>query len=340
MEIPRLARDDNFNLSMGNKMPIRNNWTFIEISNLYNLPFMELLYRAQTVLRESFTPNTIQLSTLLNIKTGACPEDCAYCPQSVHYDTGVEKEKLFSLEEVIKTAKLAKEQGATRFCMGAAWKSPRQNDLAKVIEMIKAIKHLGLETCVTLGMLDEQQAQQLKAGGLDYYNHNLDTSREFYPEIVTTHTYDDRLNTVKNVRDAGIHVCCGGILGMGETREDRIKLLLELANMPQHPSSTTINKLIPIPGTPLQNNKNFDSFEFIRTIAVARIIMPKTRIRLSAGRDSMSDEMQAMCFFAGVNSIHYGLKLLTTKNNEPDHDQELLAKLGIKPIKELSEATL
>lgn len=320
--------------------PLRHDWTFEEISTLYDTPLMDLLYRAQTMHREYFTPNTIQLSTLLNIKTGACPEDCAYCPQSVHYDTGVEKEKLFSLEEVLKNAKWAKENGATRFCMGAAWRSPREKDLDAVIEMIKEIKKLGLETCVTLGMLSQQQAQKLKASGLDYYNHNLDTSREFYPKIITSHTYDDRLETIKNVRDAGIHVCCGGILGMGETREDRVKLLLELATMPKHPASTTINKLIPIPGTPLANKSAIDSFEFIRTIAVARLVLSKTWLRLSAGRETMSEELQAMCFFAGVNSIHYGLKLLTTKNNEPDQDQLLLSRLGIKSIAELSEATL
>lgn len=320
--------------------PLRHDWTFEEISTLYDTPLMDLLYRAQTMHREYFTPNTIQLSTLLNIKTGACPEDCAYCPQSVHYDTGVEKEKLFSLEEVLKNAKWAKENGATRFCMGAAWRSPREKDLDAVIEMIKEVKKLGLETCVTLGMLSPEQAQKLQAGGLDYYNHNLDTSREFYPKIITSHTYDDRLETIKNVRDAGIHICCGGILGMGETREDRVKLLLELATMPKHPASTTINRLIPIPGTPLENNKKFDTFEFVRTIAVARLIMPRTRIRLSAGRETMSEELQAMCFFAGVNSIHYGLKLLTTKNTEPDQDQLLLSRLGIKSIAELSEATL
>ena len=272
----------------------------------------------------------MQISTLLSIKTGACPEDCGYCSQSAKHDTSLERERLLPLEEVIHAAQTAKNQGATRFCMGAAWRNPTDKNLERVIEMVQAVKGLGMETCVTLGMLNEPQATRLKDAGLDYYNHNLDTSPEFYGNVITTRTYEDRLNTLDHVRNAGIHVCCGGILGMGETRQDRARLLQQLANMKFHPESVPINDLVKVEGTPLSNVPKLDPFEFIRTVAVARIIMPKSYVRLSAGRMEMTDEMQAWCFFAGANSIFYGDKLLTTDNPEKNHDQELFARLGIQ----------
>lgn len=311
---------------------IRHNWTQIEVAALYDLPFSDLIYQAQTIHRQHFDPNAVQQSTLLSIKTGACPEDCTYCPQSAHYDTGLKPEKLLPLEDVIKHAKAAKANGATRFCMGAAWRSPPAKSLPLVTEMISAVKDLGLETCVTLGMLDEQQTQELKKAGLDYYNHNLDTSPEFYKEIVTSRTYEDRLDTLQNLRQFGIKVCCGGIIGMGESRQDRMELLIQLANLPEHPKSVPINRLIVVPGTPLEEIPEIDAIEFIRTVAVARIMMPESMVRLSAGRLSMSDEMQALCFIAGANSIHSGQKLLTRPNPERCHDQDLFTRLGIKPL--------
>lgn len=307
-------------------------WTFEEAAALYELPFMDLMYQAQTIQREHFPANKMQMSTLLSIKTGACPEDCNYCGQSGHFKTGVEKEKLMPLDAVIQAAQRAKASGATRFCMGAAWRSPPDKAMPEVLEMVKAVKGLGMETCLTAGMLDEKQACDLKEAGLDFYNHNLDTSREYYPEVVTTRTYDDRLETLAKVRDAGMSVCCGGIMNLGETRDDRINLLLELANMKPYPESVPINKLVPMPGTPLANKNDLDQFDFIRTIALARIMMPKTYVRLSAGRNSMTDEMQTLCFMAGANSIFYGEKLLVTKLPETERDLKLLKKLGIETL--------
>lgn len=307
----------------------KQHWQSEQVMQLFELPFLDLIYRAQTVHRENFVPNTVQASTLLNVKTGGCPEDCAYCPQSAQYATGVAAQKLMSLTDVIAQAKIAKENGASRFCMGAAWRSPPASELPKVMEMIKAVKELGLETCATLGLLDEEQTEQLKSSGLDFYNHNLDTSPEFYDKIISTRVYEDRLTTLENVRNSGMKVCCGGILGMGETRKDRINFLLALANLPEAPESLPFNRLIQIPGTPLEDQPNFDSFEFIRAIAVARIMFPKTIIRFSAGRKSVSDEMQTLCFMAGVNSIHLGDKLLITENNEPKNDEALLKNLKI-----------
>lgn len=324
-----------------NESQIRNNWTAQEIATYYELPMMDLLYQAQTIHRSYFDPNTIQTSTLISIKTGACPEDCAYCPQSARYKTNINIEKLLPLEKVVEYAKRAQENGATRFCMGAAWRNPKQKDLLAVQEMIKAVKELGLETCVTLGMLTKDQALDLKTAGLDYYNHNLDTSPDFYPEIISTRTYQDRLDTLENVRLANINVCCGGIIGMGETREQRIGLLLNLVNQRTHPQSVPINLLSRVEGTPLADLPNFDPIEFIRTIAIARILMPKSYVRLSAGRDSMSPEMHTLCFFAGANSIHYGEeKLLTTANPSVQKDQDLLEKLGLKTLdqQDLAEA--
>jgi biotin synthase len=305
-------------------------WDRQSVEALYDLSFLELLYRAQTVHREHFKQNEIELCTLLSIKTGTCPEDCAYCPQSGHFKTGLQKEKLFDVEEVRKQAVQAKEAGASRFCMGAAWRNPPEKEFPKVLEMVKTVKSEGLEACVTLGMLTDQQALQLKEAGLDFYNHNLDTSPEYYEKIITTRTYDDRLTTLSHVRQAGINVCCGGIICMGETRADRIGLLLQLVNLPKPPDSVPINRLIPIKGTPLANTDKIDDFEFVRTIAVARILMPKSVIRLSAGREGMSDELQTLCFMAGANSIFFGDKLLTAANPEADDDMQLFKKLGIK----------
>ncbi len=308
---------------------IRHDWKIDEVTAFYNLPFTELIYRAQTIHQQYFTANQVQISTLLSIKTGACPEDCAYCPQSGHYNTQLKKEKLIPLETVIANAKAAKENGATRFCMGAAWRSLPKKELPKVVAMVQAVKALGLETCVTLGMLENEQAHALKEAGLDFYNHNLDSSPEFYETIITTRTYEDRLKTLQQVRDADIKVCCGGIIGMGESRQDRMGLLLQLANLAQHPESVPINRLIPIKGTPLEDTEIIDNFEFIRTIAVARIMMPQSVVRLSAGREGMNDEMQALCFLAGANSIFYGETLLTAKNPAMDKDKQLFEKLGL-----------
>jgi biotin synthase len=311
---------------------IRHDWTVDEIAALYDMPFNDLLFEAQTLHRKNFNPNEVQVSTLLSIKTGKCPEDCGYCPQSVRYDTELENEPLMPLDEVIASAKLAKENGSSRFCMGAAWRSPKDKDMESVINMVKEVKSLGMETCLTLGMLTESQAMDLKEAGLDYYNHNLDTSPEFYGEVITTRTYQDRLDTLQHVRDAGMNTCCGGILGMGESRRDRIGLFQELANQDHHPESVPINLLVRVSGTPLEEGDDLDALEFIRSVAVARIMMPKSFVRLSAGRENMSDEMQAMCFFAGANSIFYGEKLLTTPNPDTNHDSELFNNLGITAV--------
>jgi biotin synthase len=310
---------------------IRNDWTQEEVEALFALPFNDLLFQAQTVHRQHFDANSVQISTLLSIKTGGCAEDCGYCPQSAHHPSAVKAEPLMPLDEVMKSANEAKEAGASRFCMGAAWRNLKDRDLERVADMVEGVKSLGLETCVTLGMLEEHQAKRLKDAGLDYYNHNLDTSPEFYGDIITTRTYEDRLNTLGHVRDAGINVCSGGIVGMGEARGDRAGLLISLANLPTQPQSVPINLLVQVEGTPLNGIDNLDALEFVRTIAVARIMMPKSFVRLSAGRENMSDEMQAMCFLAGANSIFYGEKLLTTDNPDTNHDQQLFKRLGITP---------
>ena len=309
---------------------LRTDWNIDEIEVLFDLPFTDLIFKAQSIHRQNFDPHSVQISTLLSIKTGACPEDCSYCSQSAGNDTSLEREKLLALDKVVTAAKEAKDSGVTRFCMGAAWRNPTDKSLDNVIEMIGAVKDLGLETCVTLGMLDGQQAQRLKEAGLNYYNHNLDTSPEFYGTVISTRTYQDRLDTIQHVQDAGINVCSGGILGMGETRHDRARLLQELANLSQHPDSVPINDLVQVQGTPLDGIDRLDSFEFIRTIAVARILMPKSYVRLSAGRVEMNDEMQSLCFLAGANSIFYGERLLTTDNPVENHDDVLIAKLGMK----------
>lgn len=304
-------------------------WDQQRVAQQFELPFMELIYQAYRVYRQHFDPTQMELCTLMSIKSGACPEDCGYCAQSGHYNTGLEKEKLLDLDAVLVAAKQAKANGSHRFCMGAAWRSPPKKDMPKVVEIIKGVKALGLETCVTLGMLDADQAAECKQAGLDFYNHNLDTSPEFYEQIISTHTYQDRLDTLENVRQAGIKVCCGGILGMGESREDRVQLLLQLYNLSHPPESITINRLIRIPGTKLAVGEPIDDFEFMRTIAVARCMFPKSALRLSAGRAQMSDEVQTLCFMAGANSIFYGEKLLTTNNASEKHDQALLQKLGM-----------
>lgn len=312
-----------------NNNDIRHDWSVEEINALFAMPFNDLMFKAQCVHREYFNANYVQVSTLLSIKTGACPEDCAYCPQSARYDTGLEKERLLEIEKVIERAKEARATGSTRFCMGAAWRNPKERDMPYVIDMVKEVKKLGLETCMTLGMLSREQALALKQAGLDYYNHNLDTSPEYYGDIITTRTYQDRLTTLENVRESGMNVCSGGIVGMGESAEDRSGLLMQLANLPQHPESVPINMLVKVKGTPLDKVEDLDSFEFIRTIAVARILMPKSFVRLSAGREAMNEQMQAMCFMAGANSIFYGCKLLTTSNPETHEDVQLFRKLGI-----------
>jgi biotin synthase len=311
---------------------IRHDWTREEVRALFALPFPELMFRAQAIHRLHFDPTEVQISTLLSIKTGGCPEDCAYCPQSIHYDTGVTAEKLMSLDAVVAEARAARQAGASRFCMGAAWREPKDRDLDKVCEMVAGVKALGLESCVTLGMLTGEQARRLKAAGLDYYNHNLDTSPEYYGAIITTRTYQDRLDTLAHVRDAGIHVCCGGIVGMGESADDRVGMIATLANLPVHPESVPINMLVEVEGTPLARGAKLDPLDFVRTIAVARVTMPKSVVRLSAGREDMSDETQALCFLAGANSIFYGPKLLTTPNPDRDHDMRLLDRLGLTPM--------
>ncbi len=312
-----------------NNLDIKNNWTLDELKNIYDQPFNDLLWQSHQFHRKFHNPNKVQISTLMSIKTGGCPEDCKYCSQSIHYKTNVELEKTLPLTEIINQAKKAKQQGASRFCMGAAWRNLSNTNLPKVVEMIKEVKKLNLETCMTLGMLKDDQAVKLKAAGLDYYNHNLDTSEEYYTEIVTTRSYQDRLDTLSNVRKAGLKVCCGGIIGLGENIEDRIKLIKVLANLEEHPESVPINMLVPIKGTPYSDNEKVDDFDFIKIISLSRIAMPKSYIRLSAGRDVMNDQMQALCFFAGANSIFYGEELLTTKNSSINHDQSLLKKLKI-----------
>lgn len=320
-------------LGSQNKSDIRHDWQIDEINALFAMPFNDLLFRAQTIHRRYFDPNYVQVSTLLSIKTGACPEDCKYCPQSARYDTGLEKERLLEIEKVIERAKEAKAAGSTRFCMGAAWRNPKDKDMPYVSDMVREVKKLGLETCMTLGMLSKDQAHTLKQAGLDYYNHNLDTSPEYYGDIITTRTYKDRLDTLDNVRDAGMNVCSGGIVGMGESANDRSGLLRQLANLPHHPESVPINMLVKVKGTPLDNVEDLEPFEFIRTIAIARILMPKSFVRLSAGRESMNEQMQAMCFMAGANSIFYGCKLLTTSNPDTHEDVQLFTKLGINAKK-------
>jgi biotin synthase len=310
---------------------LRSNWTLEEVRALHRLPFSDLMFRAQDVHRRHFDPNAVQVSTLLSIKTGACPEDCAYCPQSIRYDTGVEREALLDAADVVARARAARAAGATRFCMGAAWRSPKDRDLEKVAEMVAGVAALGLETCATLGMLTAPQARRLKDAGLDYYNHNLDTSEAFYGEVITTRTYQDRLDTLAAVREAGIRVCCGGILGMGETPEDRVAFLHTLATLDPHPESVPINNLVQVPGTPLAGTAALDPIEFVRIVALARILMPRSHVRLSAGRAAMSDEMQALCFLAGANSIFYGEKLLTTGNPDVASDHALFGRLGIRP---------
>src|SRR5215470_8006808 len=311
---------------------IRHDWSRQEIGILFDLPFPELMFRAQNVHRQHFDPTQVQISTLLSIKTGGCPEDCAYCPQSARYDTGVGADKLMALDAVVAEARAAKNAGASRFCMGAAWRSPKDRELDQVCAMVEAVKAVGLETCATLGMLTAPQARRLKQSGLDYYNHNLDTSPEFYGEIITTRVFADRLETLGHVRQAGIHVCCGGIVGMGESRADRIGMIEALASLPVHPESVPINMLVRVAGTPLADEPALDPLEFVRTIAVARITMPRAVVRLSAGREDMSEETQALCFLAGANSIFYGPKLLTTANPERDRDRELMAKLGLSAM--------
>jgi biotin synthase len=311
---------------------VRHDWTREEIRALFALPFPDLIFQAQTVHRANFDPTQVQISTLLSIKTGGCPEDCAYCPQSSAYETGLKAEKLMDVEAVLDEARAAKAAGASRFCMGAAWRSPKDRDLDKVCAMVEGVKALGMESCVTLGMLTPPQADRLKDAGLDYYNHNLDTSPEFYGDIISTRTYQDRLDTLETVREAGINVCCGGIVGMGEGQEDRVGMVHALATLPSHPESVPINMLVQVEGTPLAGEGRLDAFDFVRTIAVARITMPESMVRLSAGREDMTDEVQALCLLAGANSIFYGPKLLTTPNPAQDRDMRLLEKLGMAPM--------
>jgi len=310
---------------------VRNDWTLEEARAVFELPFNDLLFHAQRVHRANFDPNRVQVSTLISVKTGACPEDCAYCPQSVRYDTGLEREELMQVGEVVAAAQAAKANGATRFCMGAAYRNPKPKQLEQVKAMVREVRALGLETCATLGMLTPQQASELKEAGLDYYNHNLDTSEKFYGEIITTRTYQDRLDTLQSVRDAGLSVCCGGILGMGESDLDRVALLHTLATLPQHPESVPINQLVQVEGTPLHGLPPLDPLDLVRSIATARLLMPRSYVRLSAGRTGMSDAVQALCFLAGANSIFYGEKLLTTPNPGETHDQALFARLGLAP---------
>ncbi len=304
-------------------------WTRDSIQSLFDLPLMDLLFQAQTVHRDHHDPNVVQLSSLLSIKTGACPEDCKYCPQSARYKTGLKNERLMPLDQIVAAAQTAKANGAERFCMGAAWRTPKDSDIQQVAEAVQAVKSLGLETCATLGMLNSQQAQQLQDAGLEYYNHNLDTSPEFYGEIITTRTYEDRLETLDNVRSAGMKVCCGGIVGMGESQHDRVGLLETLANLDPYPESVPINNLVKVAGTPLSEIEDINPFDFIRTVAVARITMPKSYVRLSAGREDMNDQMQTLCFLAGANSVFYGDQLLTCNNASVEHDALLFAELGI-----------
>lgn len=307
-------------------------WTLEQAKSIFNLPLNDIIFEAQTIHRKHFSASKVQISTLLSIKTGSCPENCSYCPQSAHYQTGVKKEPLMALDDVLKAAQKAKESGASRFCMGAAWRGPRDEDLEQVCAMVSEVKKLGLETCVTLGLLKDDQALKLKEAGLDFYNHNIDTSEDFYDKIITTRTFQDRIDTLGYVRKAGLKVCSGGIIGMGEGNEDRIKMLVTLANLEKSPESVPINKLIRIPGTPLEGQEEVDPFDFVKTIALARILMPKSYVRLSAGREEMSDEMQALCFLAGANSIFYGEKLLTADNPIPENDRLLFKRLGLEQL--------
>ena len=311
---------------------VRTDWVLDEVRSLFDLPFNDLLFKAQNIHRVWFNPNKVQMSTLLSIKTGGCPEDCGYCSQSVKFDTGLDASALMKVEEVLKAARQAKEGGATRFCMGAAWRNPKDRDMDAICAMIEGVKSLGMESCATLGMLTAKQAEELKAAGLDYYNHNIDTSRRYYKEIISTRTMDDRIETLDYVRRAGLNVCCGGIVGMGESREDRIDMLHALATMPSHPQSVPINMLVRVEGTPLGGSNNLDSFDFVKTIAVARILMPKSVVRLSAGRENMNEEFQALCFAAGANSIFIGEELLTTPNPKLAQDRDMFARLGIEPM--------
>jgi biotin synthase len=327
MPNPTLSPND----SAAAPLPVHR-WTVAEVLALYELPLMDLLYRAQQVHRSYFNANDIQRSTLLSVKTGGCSEDCSYCSQSARYDTELGRERLMPVDEVVAAARKAKEKGASRFCMGAAWRGPKEQDLERVLDMVREVKALGMQTCVTLGMLKDGQAQKLKEAGLDYYNHNLDTDKEFYGQVIKSHSHDDRLDTLDQVRDAGINVCSGGIIGMGETRKNRAALIVQLANLPAPPESVPINNLVPIPGTPLADVPALDPFEFVRTIAAARITMPASWVRLSAGRQAMSDELQALCFLAGANSMFYGDQLLTTGNPEADRDDALFARLGLRAV--------
>ncbi len=329
-----MPQKQNLNLATEYHFPIRHNWTKKEITALLQLPLPELIYQAQTAHRRNFDPTQIQVSTLLSIKSGGCPEDCAYCPQSAKHEEKINADRLMSIEKVLKKARTAKAEGATRFCMGAAWRSPKKHDLETVCAMIEGVKNLGLETCVTLGMLNQQQTEKLKNAGLDYYNHNLDTSEEYYDKIISTRTYQDRLDTLAFIRDAGIKVCCGGILGMNEEEADRASMIKTLANLPKHPESVPINMLIRIKGTPLEDAKPIDPIDFIRTIAVARIVMPKSYVRLAAGRTEMSAEMQTLCYLTGVNSIFLGERLLTCPNPEKSSDLTLFNKLGLQIAKQ------
>lgn len=329
MQISKNNTDFSVNLTV-NSLPSNNaNWQIEEVIELFSMPFNDLIFKASSLHREFHNPNQVQISTLLSIKTGGCPENCKYCPQSAHYDTGLQKQALMPIDEIVASANNAKKAGASRFCMGAAWRSLHDRDVEKICEIVQAVKDTGMETCMTLGMLTEKQSKQLKEAGLDYYNHNIDSSEEFYAEIISTRNFQDRLNTLKNVREAGMNVCSGGIVGMGETREDRAKMLIILANLPKQPESVPINMLVRVKGTPLENTQELDQFEFIRTIAVARIMMPKSKVRLSAGREEMNEQTQALCFLAGANSIFYGEKLLTTQNPQMQKDQELMSKLGM-----------
>ena len=327
MSNPALATTD----SPAAPLPVHR-WTVSEVLALYDLPLMDLLFRAQQVHRAHFNANDIQRSTLLSVKTGGCSEDCSYCSQSARYDTELGRERLMPVDEVVAAARQAKEKGASRFCMGAAWRGPKEQDLERVMEMVREVKALGMQTCVTLGMLKDGQAQKLKDAGLDYYNHNLDTDKAFYGQVIKSHSHDNRLDTLDQVRDAGINVCSGGIIGMGETRRNRAALIVQLANLPTPPESVPINNLVPIPGTPLADVPALDPFEFVRTIAAARICMPTSWVRLSAGRQAMSDELQALCFLAGANSMFYGDHLLTTGNPEADRDDALFARLGLRAV--------
>jgi biotin synthase len=330
--LPDMRRNGNGDSgdAIATSLQPRHDWTLGQAEALFALPFSDLIYDAQRVHRAWHQPNTVQMSTLLSIKTGGCPEDCAYCPQSVRYQTGVESDALMPLPQVVERARAARAAGATRFCMGAAYRSPKRKDLEKIALMVTEVRALGLETCATLGMLDREQAQQLKDAGLDYYNHNIDSSEEFYSQVISTRSYQDRLDTLAAVREAGMNVCCGGIVGMGETTRDRAQMLVTLSNLPQHPESVPINQLVRVAGTPLAQAGDVEPLDFVRTIAAARVMIPKAHVRLSAGRSSMSDELQALAFLAGANSIFYGEKLLTTGNPDVEHDRALLARLGIR----------